>query len=718
MAGFFQFGPFLIDAGKRQLIREGRVIPLSPKAFDTLLVLVNNSDQVLEKDKLMDLIWPDSQVEEANLALHISALRKALGESPNERRYIITVPGRGYRFRGPVSEPGVTETAAESDSVRPVVDDAPAHKTIAQGGSVEGSDARKPVSEGPLGLSGIPAPARQGSVTLPADGQTSEAKTPEVDSALAGDPDYDLIVGRYKKQTLTIQQSELPSEAKSPASPALPARTRLTLRVIGIVSVAIFIGLSAIVLSFRKRDARVRPDVGIDSIAVLPLKQLGAADDDYLGVGIADSLITRLSNIREIKVRPTSAVLKYAQTPAAASKVCSDLGVAAVLEGTIRRSGDNIRVTIQLLTANDQSPVWAQQFDDRFTDLFEIEDSIADRMADSLALKLTGEERGALNRRYTANSDAYQLYLKGRYQFNKRTRETIEQAIGFFRQATEKDPTYALAFAGLSDAYAALPITSDAPPGDAFPKARHAADQGLKLDSGLAETNTSAGYIEFYYDWNWPAAESHLKRALEINPNYALAHFYYALLLSSAERFDQAGAEAKRALELDPVSVSFTALSGQFEFEARHYDQAVVEARKALAIEPNFWIAHIVLGKVFIQQKKYGEALHELQKAFEYSGGNTETTALIGYASALSGNRAKAEQVLAELIELSKRRYVPASNIALIYVALGDNLHALDWLEKAAADRDVHIALIRVVSNWDPLRQDPRFIKVASRLVL
>jgi DNA-binding winged helix-turn-helix (wHTH) protein/TolB-like protein/Flp pilus assembly protein TadD len=646
VAGIYQFGPFLIDTDKRQLLRDGEPVSLSPKAFDTLLVLINHPGEVLEKDRLMELIWPDSQVEEANLALHISALRKALGESPTERRYIMTVPGRGYRFRAEVAE--VLEVGNRND-------------------------------------------------------------------------DYDLLVGKYQRRTFTIEHSDASPQSQAPAlPPAVPLigwRKRGLIGLAGLVALVLIAG-SAIGLKawLKKGSAGPLPNAPPTSLAVIPLKQLGPAGDDYLGIGLADSLITRLSNLNEIKVRPTSSVLKYAAAPAPPSQIGRELSVESVLEGTIRRDGENVRVTIQLVRVDDGAPVWAQQFDDKFTGIFKIEDSIADKIADSLALKLTGEERGALTRRYTGNNDAYQLYLKGRYQFNKRTPETINQAIEFFRQATDKDPTYALAFTGLSDAYATLPITSDAAPKEAFSKAKEAAAQALKLDDRLAEAHASAGYIEFYFDWDWPAAEAHLKRAIEINPNYPLAHFYYAVLLSSAGRFGEALAEASRALELDPVSVSFIALSGQFQYEAGQYDQAILQLQKAFAIEPNFWIAHIVLGKVYIQKAMFPEATSELQKALQYSGGNTEAMSLIGFAYAASGDIVLPRKEIGNLRDISKQHYVPASNIAMIYAGLGDKNNALDWLEEAYDERDVHVALIKVVPNWDSLRQEPRFVRLVDRL--
>jgi DNA-binding winged helix-turn-helix (wHTH) protein/Flp pilus assembly protein TadD len=588
---FYQFGPFRIDAEKRVLLRVGEVVPLKPKAFDTLLVLVQHHGEVLEKDNLMEMLWPDSDVAESNLPQHISALRKALGESPNERRYIVTVPGRGYRFAARVIE--------------------------------------------------------------------------------SNEESSEFIVGSYSESTLVIQEQNHDEGENSET---------------------------------RK------------SLAVLPFKQWDVqGGEEYLGLGIADTLITKLSNLRGVLVRPTSAVVRYAVQHTNSMEAGRDLGVESVLEGSIRRLGDRLRVTVQLVRVQDGSSLWASKFDGKFTDIFAVEDSISEMVAQSLFPKLTGKEREAVIKRYTENTEAYQLYLKGRYYWNKFTPEAVKKSIDYFQQATEKDPRYTLALAGLSDCYVSLPFNSDAPPREVFPKAKQAAERALDIDDQLAEAHAAMGSIVFLFDWHREKAESHFKRAIDLNPNYPLGRFWDAHLLSNIGRFEEAAMEARRALELDPLSLLFNAIMGQFLFEARQYDLAIDQLQKALEIEPNFWITHVVLAKVYAQKGMYSEALIESQKALQFSGGNTEASSLIGYTYAVSGNQKQAEKVLGELKELSKQKYVPASNIALIYVGLGETNPALDWLEKAYDERCVHMTFLKVASYWDRIRKESRFTSLLQR---
>lgn len=634
---FYQFGPFRIDAEKRLLMREGEAVPLKPKTFDMLLALVQHHGQVLEKDVLMGMLWPDSDVEESNLPLHISALRKALGESPNERGYIVTVPGRGYRFVADVEE-------------------------------------------------------------LDNEGQ-------------------DLIVERYTQSTILIQEQIASPDDEIRALPAprvFSGRFKLVLAGLSIL-VVISLLAAGLWLGLSKKTERQPGNLLIQSLAVLPFRQLGAGGDEYLGIGIADSLITKLSNLREIKVRPTSAVLKYSNEPKQPADSGRELGVEAILEGSIHRDGENVRVNVQLVRIADGSTLWAEKFDERFTDIFKIEDSISRQVAESLAPKLTGKEREVVAKHYTENTEAYQLYMNGRYHGSKVTPEAVKKSIDYLIQATEKDPGYALAFAGLSGVYGSLPLNSDARPRDVFPKAKQAAERALEIDAQLSESHDSMGTISFWFDWDWAKAESHFKRALDLNPNNPGARFNYAHLLYNSGRFEKGDIEVRRALELDPLSLIINSITGQFLFEARQYDQAIDQLNKALEIEPHFWLTHLFLGKVYVQKGMYNEALIESQKALQFSGGNTEASSLIGYTHAVSGNKEQAEKVLGELKELSKQRYVPASNIALIYNGLGETDQALDWLEKAYDERDVHLTFLKTGPHWDSIRKEPRFTSLLQR---
>ena len=640
---FYQFGPFLIDAVKRVLLREGEVVPLQAKALDALLVLVQHHGQVLEKDDLMEMLWPDSDVEESNLPQHISALRKTLGEGPNERRYIVTIPGKGYRFAAEVEE--------------------------------------------------------------------------------FDDESKDLLVGRYTKSTLLVHETEDSSDEAGPSlreRGILSNRSRLILPSLIVLAVSTVLAIGVwLLLSNKSADKKRLESQSLQkaysSVAVLPFKYLGTEDDEYLGLGIADSLITRLSNLLEIKVRPTSAVLKYSDGSKQTVEAGRELGVEAVLEGSIRRSGERVRVTVQLVRVGDGSPLWAEKFDEEFTDIFKIEDSISGRVAEHLVLKLTGERRELLAKHYTDNIEAYQLYLKGMYFSSKRTTEAIQKGLRYFQRAIELDTNYALAYSGLAGSYARLPITSDVPSREVLPVAKEAAMKALEIDDALAEAHISLAGINFWLEWDWQGAEKECKRAIELNPNHAGAHGRYAHLLSNLGRHSEALAEAKRALELDPVSPARNLLLGQFLYQARQYDQAIEPLQDGLEIAPNDWVAHLIFGKVYVQQKNYSKAIEKFQKAREFSQGNTESISLIGHALAVSGKKGEAQKVLEELKRISKQQYVPPYNLAIVHIGLGENEQALPWLEKGYEDRDVRLVFLKVEPKWDELRAHPRFISVLHR---
>ena len=460
-------------------------------------------------------------------------------------------------------------------------------------------------------------------------------------------------------------------------------------------------------------------DAPIRTIAVLPFKPLVLENrDEALEVGMADTLISKLSNSREIVVRPISAVRRYGgveQDPVAAGR---ELGVDAVLDGTIQRWGDRIRVKVRLLRVANNKTLWEDQFDQKFTDIFAVQDSISVQVAGSLALKLGGEERELLAKRYTANAEAYDLYLKGRFFWSKRTGKGSRQAIEYFQEALERDPTYALAYAGVADSYLLLPIMNDVPSAEAFPKAKEAVLKALEIDGQLAEAHAALGWIKFWFDWDWEGSERELRRALEINPKYALAHLRYAHLLSNLGRHDEALAEMDRALKLEPLSPYFLAIKGQLLFQARRYQQDIDHLHNALEIDPNFWLGHLVLGKNYEREGRYEEALEAFRKAQSASGNLTEAISLIGYTYAVSGRRAEAERELRELKTISKQRYVPPYNIALVYDGLGNSVETLRFLERAYEEKDVHMVFLGVDPKWDNLRSDPRFIGLMKRMHL
>lgn len=502
-----------------------------------------------------------------------------------------------------------------------------------------------------------------------------------------------------------------------------PQSTRRAGKQKGSFSVALLAGIIVAGLGVTGAylwQMRIRPASGLPvrTIAVLPFKPLVVENrDEALELGMADTLISKLSGIRELTVRPLSVVRRYGgpeQDPFAAGR---ELGVEAVLDGQIQRWGDRVRVTARLVRIGDEKQLWAGQFDERFTNIFAVQDSISERVAGELAPRLTGEERERLEKRYTADAEAYQLYLKGRFFRDKRTREGTRRAVEYFRQALGRDPTYALAYAGLADCYRGLPIQSDVPSREAFPKAKEAVLKALEIDDQLAEAHTTLGWIKFWYDWDWGGAEKEYQRALEIDPDYPSAHVGYAHLLSSLGRHDEALEEADRALKLEPLSSFNGAMKGQALFHAGQYFQAVDQLQKTLEIEPNFWIGQLLLGRSYERAGRYEEALEAFRKARE-SGGTTAPLSFTGYTYAAAGRRGQAEHTLRELRSLSEEAYVPPYNMAVVYNGLGDSTEAVRWLERAYNERDVRMVFLGVDPLWDSLRSHPVFSSLLERMRL
>ena len=450
------------------------------------------------------------------------------------------------------------------------------------------------------------------------------------------------------------------------------------------------------------------------TIAVLPFKPIvEQSRDEALELGMADTLIARLSNSGKFIVRPLSSVRRYGgleQDPQAAGR---ELGVESVLDGSLQRAADRIRLTARLINVVDGASLWVGTFDEKATDVFAVQDAISERVAGALAVPLSNEERQHLTKRYTENIEAYDLYLKGRYYWNKLIPPEVRRSIQFFQQAIDLDPTYALAYAGIAEAYRSLPISSDVPPDDAFPLAHAAAAKALEIDEMLADVHATLSILNSWYDWDWESAEREAKRAITLNPNSSEAHRANALLLSTLGRQKEAIVAAARARELDPLALLTRTHEALFLYYDGRYDEAREKLIKTLEIDPNFWIALLTLGKIYIRQGLFGDALAELARARISSGENTQTISLIGYACALSGDRAQALTMLDALKDLSMQRYVPPYSIAMIHHGLGEDELTLDWLERAHKVRDVLLsAFITVDPAWDRLRTTPRFMRI------
>ena len=493
--------------------------------------------------------------------------------------------------------------------------------------------------------------------------------------------------------------------------------------VLVMLALLIGVGLWAFSSRFMPRPARGSASVldsGIKSLAVLPFKSLTAdGADEYLGVGIAETLTTRLASLRLLTVRPSSAVLKYAASEKGTIVAGQELKVDSVLEGSIQRLGERLRVTVRLVSVSDISLLWADHFDENFTDIFKVEDSISKKVAEALALKLSSEDQRRLIKRDTDNAEAYQVYLKGRFFWNKRTEEGFRLGIAQFKQAVEKDPGYALAYAGLADSYTGLTFYNFAAPQETMPKAREAAMNALGIDTTLAEAHASLAHVRVNYDWEFSDAEREFRLAIELNPDYATAHQWYAIhYLTATGQLEEALLEMKRALDLEPTSLVMNTFLGATLYFAGRYDDAIEQCRKTIEMDSNFAVAHWHLGLAYEQKGMLGDAIAEIQKAITLSGRSPLIVAALGHAYAKAGKRNEASRILDELQKLSAVRYVSSYELAAIYVALGEREQAFQGLERSYKERSFHLINLKVRPEFASLRADPRFHDLVRRIGL
>ncbi len=471
------------------------------------------------------------------------------------------------------------------------------------------------------------------------------------------------------------------------------------------------------------RDRLFGRGPALDSLAVLPFENAsGDPDAEYLGDGITESLIDNLTQLPQLTVMARSTVLKYkGQDP---RKAGHDLAVRAVLTGSVMQRGDSLLIRAELVDASNGSRLWGQQYDRRVADIFAVEEDVAREIVDGLRLRPSAEEKSRLAKRHTQSKEAYQLYLKGRWHWNRWNAQDAQNAVKLFKEAIEADPSFALAYAGLADAYY-WQSNQVLAPAEAMPRARAAAQKALELDADLAEAHVTLALTKFVYDWDWEGAEAAFRRGLRLNPGYAVGHAYYGYFLVSDVRPSEALSELHRALELDPLSV-LTAWSATLPYYnappgKRQYDRAIEELQKLLKIEPDFVMATAVLGQVYSAAGRHKEAIEELQRALELCPVEEKgrCVAMLGYVYAAAGDKARAQSALADAIERRKKgEYVSSNYIAEVYAALGDRDQAFDWLEKAIETRDEELTVIKVNPRLDPLRSDPRFANLLRRMNL
>jgi TolB-like protein/DNA-binding winged helix-turn-helix (wHTH) protein/Tfp pilus assembly protein PilF len=636
---FYEFEAYRLDPSERLLTCNGQAIPLTPKAFETLLVLVENSGQAVTKDALIARVWPDAYVEEATLAQNIFTLRKLFSENSQHSQFIETIPKYGYRF--------VVEVNQRTDAA-----------TATQ-------------------------PASRASNT---SGKSANIKSERLFEENA-EPTGEVFAGKRRRFSLVILGS--------------------CLLVIAVVTLIFW-------RTNRPQDAS---QAEIRKIAVLPFRTLSVdSRDEAFELGMADSLITKLSNIKQVTVRSIGAVSKY-NTPQQDSLVAGrELNVQAVLEGSTQKAGERIRVNVRLLNVETGSALWTGQFDEKFTDIFKIQDSISEQITRALALTLTGEERQLLAKRYTENTEAYDLYQRGRFLWNKRTETDYQKAIEQFRAAIALDKNYALAYAGLADSFHLLGDYGYLHPNEAFLNAKEAAIKALEIDPSLAEAHTSLAYAKFLFDWDWPVAEREFQKAIDLNPSYATAHQWYAEYKAAMGRFDEALAGIKKAQEVEPNSAILNAELGWVYYIARDYDQAIETCKEAIRTEKDFYPAYFWLGQAYEKKAFYKEAIVQYQTAANLSASSPEVLASLAHAYAASGDKNQAEKILQDLQLASKSRFVSPYYIALIYAGLRDRAQMLAWLEKAFQGHSRSMPFLNVDPMFDELRSDAKFQDLLRRV--
>jgi TolB-like protein/DNA-binding winged helix-turn-helix (wHTH) protein/Flp pilus assembly protein TadD len=491
--------------------------------------------------------------------------------------------------------------------------------------------------------------------------------------------------------------------------------TRRILVALALVIIIVSLSILAVWL-FRSRE---RAPVGIRSLAVLPLDNLsGDASQNYFADGMTDELITDLAQISALRVISRTSVMVYKGARKPLPQIARELNVDAVVEGTVLRSGDQVRITAQLIEASTDKHLWSHSYEGDLRDTLTLQRKVASAIADQIRINLTPQEQAALKSVRAVNPEAYESYLKGRYFWNKRTADGLKVALAYFKQAIEEDPKYAPAYSGLADTYALLGDWQYAvmPPKEAFPKAKAAATKALELDSTLGEAHNSLAFVLDGYDWDFDSAGKEFQRAIELSPGYATAHHWYAWHLSLLGRYDEAIAEMRQAENLDPLSLIINADLAELLVLAHSYDESIQQSRKTIEMDPNFALAHNQLGQAYLQKQMYDQAIAELQRAGELSGGSPTSIANLARAYVASGKRREAVNLLGDLKKRSNPGYSSASEIAMIYASLGDTDQAMNWLEKGYEERFNPGVLLR--PGFDPLRSDSRFQNLEHRVGL
>jgi DNA-binding winged helix-turn-helix (wHTH) protein/TolB-like protein/Tfp pilus assembly protein PilF len=648
---FYEFGPFRLDPEKHRLLRDGEPVPLSPKAAEALLVLVQNAGKLLEREALMQAVWAESFVEDANLTVAISNLRKVLGQNNEAAEYIETIPRIGYRF--------VADVRAVMEELAPLVIE---KHTLSQ-------------------------------TVIEEEFSTDEPSFAEKVAAVSR------TSGRRAVSSVVSQRS-----------------TAVLLASIAVVTVALgtFVYLKR---SNRDNTSLVSNSSveAIRSIAVLPPRLIsGQGENASLSLGMADALITRLGGIRKLVVRPTSAVIGYLDKNQDPLEVGEALGVDAILDGSLQRDNGRVRITWRLLNTASGAQLWAGNFDEADADVFKLQDSVSNQVAQALFNDISHNERALLSKHQTNNPEAYAQYLKGNYFWNKRGLES-QKAAQYYRKAIELDPKFARAYVGLATVDASEQLPS--------PEAKAMIEYALQLDNNLSEAHATYGFIQMFHHWDWVAAERELDRALELDPNSVAAHHWKGVYLSIHSRLDEAKIEMHRALELDPLSLPVLADIGQLHYFAREYDQAIDYCNRALAIDPDFQMAHYYLTDIYRAKGMEKEAMAEWAEynSFHWKAMGIEPAArqkMREYYLTTGSKRIAREELQGVMSMKETERKTSAQRIAQLYCILGDKQQAVRWL-KASIEKPIFwLPYVNVDPFYESLRTEPGFHDLLLRLGL
>jgi TolB-like protein/DNA-binding winged helix-turn-helix (wHTH) protein/Flp pilus assembly protein TadD len=549
----------------------------------------------------------------------------------------------------------------------------------------------------------------------------------KIRQVLLDDPEkpqfLETVVGKGYRfvSIVTAKGNESPPSREELPPPHGPQMTRNRTRdlwLIGAVSVLLLLGVVLWAVWYRIAWAtKPRITTSFHSIAVLPLENLsGDPSQEYFADGITDALITQLAKLHGLRVISRTSIMQYKSLRKPLPDIARDLSVDAVVEGSVSRSGNRVRVTAQLVDAHADRHLWAEEYDRDLREILSLQSELARDIAEKVRANISSEEQLLMARAGTVEPAAYESYLRGRSFWNQRTPAGLKQSIIHFQHAIELDPRYAEAYSGLADAYTALGYTSYWAPKDSFPKAREFANKALQIDSSLAEARASLAYVKLYYDWDWKGAEEELQRAIAVNPNYATAHHWYSVLLTARGRHDEALSEIGRAHELDPLSVPINTDIGFELYYARRYEEAISHLRSVLQTSPKFPLAHLWLGRAYEQKGMYPEAITEFEQAGTALKDWPVIIAAAGHAYGRWGHKSDATAALLRMNELTKEEYVTPYGMALIFAGLNDREQAIHWLQKAYEDRSHWLVWLNLDPRFDNVRADPRFADLLRRM--